>query len=27
VALLEGQMRPDQAVVALMGRDPKQESL
>jgi glycerol-3-phosphate dehydrogenase (NAD(P)+) len=27
VALLEGQIRPDQAVEALMGRDPKQESL
>jgi glycerol-3-phosphate dehydrogenase (NAD(P)+) len=26
VALLEGQIRPDQAVMALMGRDPKQES-
>jgi glycerol-3-phosphate dehydrogenase (NAD(P)+) len=26
VALLEGQIRPDQAVMTLMGRDPKQES-
>ncbi len=27
VALLEGRLRPDQAVAALMGRDPKQEAL
>ncbi|MEZ5664003.1 MAG: NAD(P)H-dependent glycerol-3-phosphate dehydrogenase [Burkholderiaceae bacterium] len=27
VALLEGQLRPDQAVAALMGRDPKAEAL
>jgi glycerol-3-phosphate dehydrogenase (NAD(P)+) len=27
VALLEGRLRPDQAVAALMGRDPKEESL
>jgi glycerol-3-phosphate dehydrogenase (NAD(P)+) len=27
VALLEGRLRPDQAVATLMGRDPKEESL
>ncbi|MBS3996709.1 MAG: NAD(P)-dependent glycerol-3-phosphate dehydrogenase [Hydrogenophaga sp.] len=27
VALLEGRLRPEQAVAALMGRDPKQEAL
>lgn len=27
VALLEGRLRPDEAVAALMGRDPKQEGL
>jgi hypothetical protein len=27
VALLEGRLRPAQAVAALMGRDPKEEAL
>jgi glycerol-3-phosphate dehydrogenase (NAD(P)+) len=27
VALLDGQLKPEQAVAALMGRDPKEEAL